>query len=87
MSRCQILTDKADTEIQENVFTRVRQLKSTLFFTRAMLTCVEKDHKHNTHTLPNVNAKVSMDVCISPNIAFMLSGVTSLMPVESDKTQ
>lgn len=50
---------------------------------------VEKVHKCCTHTLPNVNAKVSMDVCISPNIAFVFSGFTSLklMPVESDKIQ
>lgn len=42
-----------------------------------------------THTLPNVNAKVSMDVCISPNIAFVFSGVTSLklIPVQSDKIE
>lgn len=45
-------------------------------------------HKHCTHTLPNMNAKVSMDVCISPNIAFVFSGFTSLKltPVERDKT-
>lgn len=56
----------------------------------AVLTCVCKSHaKNNTHTLPNVNAKVSMEVCISPNIVFVLSGFTSLklMPVEGDKTQ
>ena len=36
-----------------------------------------------------MNAKVSMDACISPNIAFVLSGFTSLKltPVESDKIQ
>ncbi len=35
-----------------------------------------------------MNAKVSMDVCISPNIAFVFSGFTSLKltPVERDKT-
>lgn len=45
--------------------------------------------RHCTHTLPNVNAKVSMDVCISPNIAFVFSGATSLklIPVMSDKIE
>lgn len=40
-----------------------------------------------TYTLPNVKAKVSMDVCISPNIAVLFSGFTSLKltPAESDK--
>lgn len=36
-----------------------------------------------------MNAKVSMDVCISPNIAFVFSGFASLKltPVERDKIQ
>lgn len=66
------------------------QKSNKLFFTYSEKTGVEKSRKKiNTHTLPNVNAKVSMDVCISPNIVFVLSGFTSLklMPVESDKTQ
>lgn len=50
---------------------------------------VLKRYERCTHTLPNVKAKVSMDVCISLNIAFVFSGLASLklMPVESDKIQ
>lgn len=85
MSTCQTLIDKAEElVVRDSRETRGKKQKKT----QQALTRVEK-HKHNTHTLPNVNANVSMDVCISPNIAFVLSGVTSLklMPVESDKTQ
>ena len=55
-----------------------KQFYSPLLLTKKVINGAEKVNKHSTHTLPNVNAKVSMDAYISPNIAFLFSGLTSL---------
>jgi len=48
---------------------------------------IYKRKGYGTHTLPKVNAKVSIDVCISPNIVPLFSLLTSLTftPVGSEK--
>lgn len=78
-----IKKQKADLQFKRSIYRGLgKELKIEDWLVTAEL------YKHCTHTLPNVNAKLSMDACISPNIAFVYSWFSSLKltAVERNKT-